>query len=214
MAVEDINVETMRGGLNDTDPANALKPDECEQADNIEFFFSMCGERRGGSASLSLTSSGLTTESLICHLSQWFPTNVPTLPEYIAIAATPGVTVKAARRNTAGTWSAITPSDAIDTAAPGIYNIVTQALDANNFIAYKSSNNRLHLITTASVWRVAGLAAPAAPTAADTGSGLFTGTRYYRVRYTEVSGSTVIRRSEPGPVLTFVPSKNRSATDS
>jgi hypothetical protein len=211
MAVPDIDVETMRGGLNDTDPANALKPDECVQADNIEFFASMCGERRGGSVSLSLTSSGLTAEALICHLSQWFPTNVPTLPEYIGIAATPGTSVSAARRDTAGTWHVLTPSDAIDTAAPGIYGIVTQALDANNFIAYKSANNRLHLITTGSVWRVAGLAAPAAPTAADTGSGSFTGTRYYRVRYTEVSGSTVVRRSEPGPVLTFVPSKTGAA---
>lgn len=211
MAVPDINVETMRGGLNDTDPANALSPDECVQADNIEFFFSMCGERRGGSVSLDLTGSGLDAESLVCHLSQWFPTNVPTLPEYIVLAATPGTSVSAARRDTSGTWHTLTPSDAVDTFAPGIFGIVTQALDANNFIAYKSAVNRLHLITTGSVWRVAGLSEPAAPTAADTGSGLFTGTRYYRVRYTEMSGAVVIRRSEPSPVLTFVPSKTGAA---
>lgn len=213
MAVPDINVETMRGGLNDTDPANALKPDECTQADNIEFFASMCGERRGGSVSLSLTSSGLTVESLICHLSQWFPTNVPTLPEYIAIAATPGVTVSAARRDTGGTWHVLTPSDAIDTAAPGIYGIVTQALDANNFIAYKSSADRLHLVDTSANWRRAGLSQPSAPTAANQGAVTpgYTSTRYFRVRYTVMSGSTVLRRSEPSAVLTFVPSGTAAA---
>lgn len=206
--VPDITIKSLRGGLNNTDPAQALHPDECTDATNVEFFASSCGERRLGCATISLTSSGLTVESNICHISQWFPTNVPTLPELIGIAVTPGVSVSCARRNTSGTWSAIIPSEVPTNMAPDVFGVVTQPLDANNFIAYRSSVDRLHLITTGSTWRKAGLAAPsAAPTAANTaGTGSFSGTRYYRVRYIEKSGSTVVRRSEPSATLTFTPS--------
>lgn len=203
-------ITSHRGGYNDTDPPNALNPDECTNALNVEFFDSLLGERRAGTATLDLTSSGLTTETHAVHISQWFPTNVPTLPEYIAISATPGASVKAARRNTSGVWSALSPNDAIDNAAPGIFAIVTQALNGKIFIAYKSAQNRLHCWDGTS-WRRVGLAAPSPPTGADTGTaGTFSGTRYYRIRITVMSGSTVLLRSEPSTVLTFVPSKTKN----
>jgi hypothetical protein len=41
----------------------------------------------------------------MCHISQWLPTNDPTLPELIAAAATPGSSIAFSRRDTGGSWS-------------------------------------------------------------------------------------------------------------
>ncbi len=203
--LDPIIISTLRGGVNDTDPAIALRDDECVKAENVEFFFSMCGERRGGCTPLDLTSSGLTAETTICHMSQWFPTNIVTAPEYIFVAATPGSSVSVARRDTSGTWHVITPNDAFTTSAPDIYQIVAQELDAKDFVAYHSSVDRLHLWDGTN-WIRAGLAQPAAPTAADTGSGNYGGLRYFRVRYVVMNGAIVVRRSEPSVSLSFTPS--------
>lgn len=201
----DIPITSLRGGLNATDPPQEIGTDECTQAENVEFFSSSLGERRKGCVPVSLTSSGLTVESNIAHISQWFPTNVITSPEVIAVASTPGVSASAARRDTGGTWHVLTPNDAINTSAPDVFGISTQSLDANNFISYHSGVDRLHLIDTTATFRRAGLAQPAAPTVATTGSGGYKGTRYFRVRYIIQSGSVIVVRSEPSLATTFTP---------
>lgn len=203
--MDPLALTSLRGGLNDEDPPMALLTDQCVQAENVEFVTALLGERRLGCTPLSLTASGLTVETTICHMSQWHPTNVVTLAEYIFVAATPSTSVSAARRDTGGTWHALTPNDAIDTAAPDIYQITTQALDAKCFIAYHSAQDRMHL-WDGTDWRRAGLAQPAAPTAANQGAGNYTGKRYFRVRYATLSGTTVLRRSEPSTSLAFTPS--------
>lgn len=202
----DIVISSLSGGLNDTDAPQDIENDECVQAENVEFFDGPCGNRRLGTTALDLTSSGLTSEAGIVHISQWFPTNVITLPEFIAVAATPSTSVSVGRRDTAGVWHTLTPSDAINNTAPDVFGITAQPLDANNFISYRSAQNRLHVLDTSANWRRAGLAAPAAPTAANQGSGSYNGKRYFRVRYVVMSGSTVLRRSEPSTSLAFTPS--------
>lgn len=202
----DIVISDLSGGFNDTDAPQDLEANECVLAENVEFFDAPCGQRRLGTTSLSLTSSGLTGEAGIAHLSQWFPTNSVTLPEYIAVAATPSTSVSVGRRDTSGVWHTLSPNDAINTSAPDIFGISTHALDENLFISCRTAQNRLHVLTTASSWRRAGLAAPAAPTAANQGSGGYTGKRYFRVRYTVMSGTTVLLRSEPSASLAFTPS--------
>jgi hypothetical protein len=199
-----LTMTTWRGGLNNTDPAIALADDECVTAENVEFFFSMLGERRGGCTPLSLTDSGLTAKTTICHMSQWFPTNVVTTPEYIFAAATPAASIVMARRDTSGVWHVLTPNDAATFDVPDIFRIMAQPLDAKNFIAYHSNTDRLHLWDGTSFIRT-GLAAPAAPTAATTGTGGYRGIRYFRVRYAVLSGSTVVRRSEPSASVLFTP---------
>lgn len=202
----DIAITSLEGGLNDTDPPQALKDNECVVAENVEFFNSSCGERRAGSVSLSLTGSGLDDESTMVHLSQWFPTNSATSAEYLAISATLGSTVSAARRDTTGVWHSITPNDAINSSAPNIYGIVAQALDANNFVAYKSLVDRLHILDNSGNWRAAGLAQPAVPTVANsTTAGGYRGPRYFRIRYTVMSGDVILRRSEPSDSTVFTP---------
>lgn len=206
-----ITIQSLRGGLNDTDPAHAIADDQCTAAMNVEFFNAMLGERRGGCTPLSLTGSGLTAEAEMAHLSQWFPTNVVTLPEYIAVACTVGVSVTLARRDTGGTWHTIVPGDAINTSAPDVFDIVSQPLDANLFLAYRSGQDRLHLIDNTGALARTGLAQPAAPSVADTGSANYTSVRYFRVRYTKMSGSVVLVRSEPSATTTFTPSGTGAA---
>lgn len=198
-------ISNLRGGLNNTDPLHMLQDDECAEAMNVEFFHSSMGERRLGSEAISLTSSGLTGQTVVVHLSEFFPTQSITAAELWAIAAVPGTSVAVGKR-TSGTWSSISPDDAILNAAPSIYNIVAQTLNGKHFFAYPSAVDFLHVWDGTNLRRV-GLAQPgAAPTGANEGAGTFSGTRYYRTREViQVSGITTVR-GEPSATLTFAPS--------
>lgn len=207
LQIPDVEIASLRGGLNDTDPPVALAQDECTKAENVEFFFSMLGERRGGLSTVDLTGSSLAAQSLAAHISQWFPLNDILNPEVIAISVTLNTSVQVSKR-TLGVWSDITPGDALTNTAD-IFLTNTQALNGKLHVAVHSAVDRL-MIWDGTNWRRAGLAQPNPPTAANNGSGSFTGTRYYRVRYTrQVSGKTVTR-SEPSTTLTFAPSGSGS----
>lgn len=201
-----LTISSLRGGLNDTDPAPLLANDQCTVANNVEFFHSSLGERRLGCEALSMTSSSLDDETVMVHLSEFFPTTSVSAGQLWGISATPGTSVSVAKRTT-GTWAAVTPDDAITTTAPNIYGIVTKSINGKLYFAYPSAKDRLHL-WDGTYLRGSGVGQPAAPTAANTaGPGAYAATiRYYRVRFVEVSGSTIVRRSEPSTALTFTPS--------
>lgn len=198
-------IASLRGGMNDTDPPSSIPEDMCVRADNVEFFNATFAERRAGCEPLDMTSSNLTSKIAVVHISQWFPTNQVTVPEYWALAATPGSAVIAAK-NIFTAWTVQTPNDSIDTSIPDVYHIVSQSLNGKFFWAYHSAVDRLH-VWTGSAWRRAGLAQPAAPTGANHGAGAYASTRYFRVRFIEknLSGQ-ILRRSEPSLSLTFTPS--------
>lgn len=209
-----LDINSLRGGQNDTDSPANIADDQCTNATNVEFFHSFLGERRNGCEAFSVTGSGLDDETKTVHLSQWFPTNDPKAAELWAITATPGTSVSVAKFSTAGVWAAVVPSDPIDNAAPDIYGVVTQALNGHLFFAYHSAQNRTH-VWDGTTLRRAGLSQPvAAPTAANTAAGgTYGGTRYFRVRYTtQVAGATTAR-SEPSAVRTFTPSGTNSGAD-
>lgn len=207
----DLTIRSLRGGMNNTDPPHALAEDECVLAENVEFFLSTCGERRLGCTAVDLTSASLTDEAAVVHIDQWLPTNNATIPEWWAVAVTPGTSISVAK-HLFSTWTPIAPNDAIDTSIPDVYNIDTQALGTLLFWSYRSAIDRLH-VWDGNVWRRAGLAAPVAPTAADHGAGTYATTRYFRVRYVEVNlASQVVRRSEAGPSLAFTPSGGGDGT--
>jgi|TARA_R110000744_G_scaffold42953_1_gene96504 hypothetical protein len=50
----DFSISSLRGGMNDTDPAISLPDDQCVLAENVEFFDSMLGERRKGTSAVTL----------------------------------------------------------------------------------------------------------------------------------------------------------------
>jgi hypothetical protein len=206
---EDLVIDDLRGGMNNSDPPHALADDECVLAENVEWFNSTLGERRAGTATVSLTSSSLGDETVVVHVSQWFPSNVPTLPEHWAISVTPGVSVSVARRYLS-VWNPVTPSDTIHNTVPDIYGIRSQALGGLLFWTYASDVDRLH-VWDGTTLRRTGLAQPSPPTGADTGSGSYATARYFRVRFVQLNiSSQAIRRSEPSTALTFTPSGSGS----
>lgn len=216
--MSDIVVDNLTGGMIDTDPPSSLQPNQVVYANNVEWFQSRIGERRGGCTPYPITGSTFDSYQGMVHLSQWFPANNQLSPEYWGVSATPGVSNVIARQiNPAGIWTPVTPVDGILSDVPSIYQIKSQTGPASVspggklFWAYHSNQDRLHVWdpNNGPTLRRTGLAAPAnAPTAVDEGVGNFSGTRYYRVRFVRQAGtgSQVSVRSEPSPVLTFTPS--------
>ncbi len=204
MPEKDLTISSLAGGQNDTSSPSELAEDQCVLAQNVEFFYSACGERRNGCGPLVLTSSGLTTEAIMVYVTQWFPSNNVLDPEFFAVSATPTVSIKWAKR-TAGVWAAVTPIDTPYTGIPDVYNIDTQSLNGKLFLAYRSAADRLH-VWDGTAMRRSGFATPVAPTSANEGVGTYTGNRYHRVRFVTMVGAVVTRRSEPGPSNLSIPS--------
>lgn len=204
---QDVVIESLRGGLNTTDPPNALRPDECTIADNVEWFHSTLGERRLGADAFDTTGLSLTDDEEIVFATRHFPTANEIDNELWVFIAEPGVSVRVGRYTGSG-WSIVTPSDAISPDTPYIYQMNAVSFNGNLFICARLADgaNRM-LLWDGTDLRLAGLAAPAAaPAVADEGVGTFTGTRYYRVRYAQLDGATIVRMSEPSDSTTFEPS--------
>lgn len=200
----DLSITTLRGGMNNTDPAIALPEDQCVLAQNVEFVASMLGERRLGTTEIDLPSF-LTDRDRITFLFRHLPTSDETAAELWALGVTGTATAKLGRKTTA--WSEITISDTPTLGGFAQYRWLAVPLHGKIHFFYKSNKDRPHVWDGTSMRR-SGMAAPtAAPTAADTaGAGSYAGARYARTREVVLSGTTVLRRSEPSPVLTFTPS--------
>lgn len=201
----DFLITSLRGGMNDTDPPIALPDDQCVLAQNVEFTLSTLGERRRGGSAITLTSSGLDTKTRVTFLHRYLPTTDESDAELWGFGHTDASTYALARKDTS--WHNVPFVDNPLLTSGAEYNFQAVNLHGKLFLAYKSAQDRLH-VWDGSTLRRAGLAPPtAAPTGANTGSGSFAATvRYYRVREIVQSGSTILRRSEPSPVLTFTPS--------
>lgn len=192
----DLTISSLRGGLNTDDPPSELKPDQCPEAMNVEFHTVPCGERRRGCVSINQGAYANTFDAYPL-LARHMPTSDEADAQlWVAgsLAGTPSFIYK----DTA--WHSVSPVDA------PTFSYFMRAVSFHNklFIGY-SSNDRLHVWDGTTLRRV-GLAQPVAPTGANTGVGTFSGTRYYRVRYTVQSAGVTLRRSEPSNSLTFAPS--------
>lgn len=200
-------IDNLSGGQNDTDPPTALAPTQCVLAQNVEFYQAPCGRRRLGSTAITVSSS-LTSKDAITFLHRHLPTGDESAAQLWAAAATIGNSVALAYKDTA--WHDVTFTDAPTNTGTYPYEFNAVSLHGKLFLAYKSAQDRLHVWDGTNLRRT-GLAQPAAPTAANTGAGTYSGTRYFRVRYTVQSGGVTILRSEPSSVLTFNPSGSGSA---
>jgi hypothetical protein len=198
---------SLRGGLDDTSPPITLADDACTLAENVEFVNSTLGERRRGCEAISLPTS--ISSDLTLDATTWMYRHLPENDEGEAElwTLTQSLTTTdhiLARRQVAG-WETIVPDDLIDVSDAQGHRMSAQTLHGNLFIAYKSTEDRLHVWDGTSLRRT-GLAEPDAPTGANQGAGTLDTTRYYRTRYIVMDGTTVLRRSEPSEVLTFTPS--------
>lgn len=206
-APSELIIDNLRGGMNETDPAFTLPPNQCPLMRNVELFSSACGERRLGCGPLSLTGSTLATQTVPVFVDQWLPDNDVLNPEFIAFAATPSVSVVGSAR-TSGVWADMTFTDAPVNTAPSIYNIRAKALNATLYLAYTSGVDRLHAKDAGSnAVRRAGLAQAAAGSAANSGgAGAYPATlRYYRWREVRQVGGVTVLRGEPSAITAFTP---------
>lgn len=195
----DVELNSLRGGMNNSDPAIALPDDQCVLAKNVEFVESMLGERRRGSLQIDTSSSDLAGKDRVTFLHRHLPTSDEADAELWALGVA-GAASALCRKTTS--WLTVVPVDAITLTDGYQYQLQAQTLHGKMFLAYKSAVDRLHVYVDG-VLRRTGVGEPAAPTAADSGgAGALTGTRYYRVRYIRMSGTTVQGRSEPSEILT------------
>lgn len=206
----DLLISSCRGGLNDTDPPLALPEDQCLVATNVEWTTSTIGERRMGAAAVDLTGSDLIGNDRITFLHRHLPTSDEADATLWALGVTGTASSDLCYKDT--TWHTVTPTDALTLTGGYQYQLDGQTLHGKLFLAYKSGQDRLHVWDGTSLRRC-GLSEPTnAPTAADSGgAGSLVGTRYYRVREVALSGTTVLRRSEPSPVLTFAPTGSNAS---
>ncbi|HYE17080.1 MAG TPA: hypothetical protein VEA69_01430 [Tepidisphaeraceae bacterium] len=197
----DLTILSLRGGMNNTDPAIGLPEDQCTLAQNVEFVDSLLGERRLGTSAITLPSF-LSARDRVTFLFRHLPTADDTAAQLWALGVTGTSTAKLGYKTTA--WTEVTISDTPTLTGLTQYRWQAVTLHGKIHFAYKSNVDRLH-VWDGTTMRRSGLAEPAAPTAANQGAGSINTVRYYRVRYIEKSGSTVLRRSEPSDVLTFDP---------
>jgi hypothetical protein len=206
----DLVIDDLRGGMNNSDPPHILPNNQCVLAENVEFVRSTLGERRRGMETVDITSSGFDLETVIVHIGNHLP-ELATMEETEAfgVAATDGASATIAYRQAgSASWTPITPDDAIDPDFPDTLRIQSQTLHGKWFVAYKSAQDRMHLWDGTDLRRMGLATVTGAPTAADSGgAGTFAiDDRAYRVRFIVMSGSEILLRSEPSGELAFTPS--------
>lgn len=205
----DLVVTTLRGGMNNTDPAIAIPDDQCVLAQNVEFVSSMLGERRLGTAAIALPSF-LSVRDRIPFGFRHLPTADETEAQCWLMGYTTSPSAATLGYKTTS-WTQVTISDTpvLTGFAPYQWQAVT--LHSKMHLCYRTDFDGMHTWDGTSLRRM-GLAEPDPPTAADSGgAGTLAGVRYGRIRIVTVSGTTVLTRSEPSTALTFTPGGSNAA---
>src|SRR5262249_50407578 len=156
-------ISDVSGGRNGYDPPWKLKPNECADAVDVEFWQAPLGRPRQGSVAIGMTFSAggpVTAGKKILWVERPVPGTDETAAELWAAddAATPIV----GRLAGATTWTAPTLKDAI---TGNVQDMCGASANGRLFIAYGSGQGRLHCWDGSTVRRT-GLAATAAPTVA------------------------------------------------
>lgn len=211
--MSDLTLTTFRGGVNTTDPPSELDKDQCVVMDNVELHLTSLGGKRKGHTPIDLGTANAfadTDMDAVTFLFRHLPSDDQTAAELWALTQSLDASDYALMRKTT-VWSEITPFDDI-VATTGL-GLRMSAVSFHNklFLGFKSDENRLHVWDGTSLRR-AGLRNPdSLSTPSNTGSGTFSGNRYYRIRWTVQSSGVTILRSEPSDVAAFVPSGSGSA---
>lgn len=210
----DFALDSLLGGMDDFTPISKQGKNTCAIAENVEFFYSTLGERRGGTTPVDLSSSTIPA-NVSLDAVVWMYWHTPTKNEsenelWIMTTDTdPGLTPHLFRR-VAGVWSAVAFFSVNDTpvmTGDDCYRIYGQSLHGKLFIAFRSLNDRLHVWDGTNL-RPVGLATTTAPGAANGGgAGAYAAIpRFYRTRFLARTGSVILRRSEPSDPVSITPS--------
>ena len=201
-----IVIGDLRGGRNGYDPPLAIRENECADAVNVDWYQSTLAHRRNGSSASTMTfSAGGPFTGKISSLYRHVPGTAPTAAEQWAVDSA----LVVGRKAGATTFAAPTLKDAL---TGNGWDVDFASIQGKMPMAYASGQTRLHLWDGSTVLR-AGLAATAAPTAANhaTGGTYAATLRYYRQRVTTQVSSVTTRRSEPSPSVSFTPSGSKLA---
>lgn len=187
-----------RGGVNEYDPPSLIPDDQVTAALNCDSWEGSLAHKRNGATALTLTfASGGPFTGIVGSLVRHVQAGDETAAELWAFDSA-GINGRLAG---ATTWTAPTFTDAVSDAK----GISGASIAGFLHLAYDSTQNRSHVWDAAlSKVRRTGLATPAAPTRAEMGAGGVSFTRYYRVRYVDVSGSDVRRLSEASAAATVI----------
>lgn len=199
-------------GRNGFDPPLRVAPPMVVEASNVLLYGGGLGTKRGGSTAITEGGTAPTGHNA---MFAFVPGQDLTVAELWIVDGS--ATTKILRGNTGSSSTAITLTnltliDAIS-ASPQIVSSAT--LNGKLYLAYKSGVNRIHVYdpgySTTTVRR-GGMGTPAAPTAANTGSGSYANTlRYYKVAFAEERAGVIIRLSELSPSVSFTPSGSGTA---
>lgn len=164
------------------------------EAENTGFFQQGALVQRFSASDQSLSGSGFT------GIVEWLARHVTNagVSETWAAANNSG-TAALAHKDTS-TWTPVSFSDTVNVS--NLRYMTADSLNGKFFINYDSDVNRAHCWTSTTLRRV-GFATSTAPTVAQLGIGAISATRYYRQRYIELSGTTVVRRSEASSSVTL-----------
>ncbi len=159
------------------------------EAENIGFSQLGAVVQRFGGTLQSLTGSGLT------GTINWSGRHITNAGVEELWLAADNAGVAALARRSSG-WAAVTFSDTV--VVSDLRYMHSASLNGKFFITYNSDVNRLHVWDGTSLRRV-GFAPATNVTVATLGGAGITADHWYRMRYIEMVGTTLVRRSEPSP---------------
>lgn len=213
MASRPLVISNLSGGRNGIDfPGSPGFPeDQCVEAVNVDFRFAGLGARRNGC--VDVTGSGGVFNAPIVSMFRHTP-GEETAGEVWAIEED-GTTPAIGRMASGGAWTSITGAPAFNAASEAA-KTTTVSFNGKLYFFYLdgTAKDRLKVYDPIlGVIRVVGIdPGTTAPTVADTGAGAYPAVlRYYRVRFLQVTGALVIRKSEPTPSVSFTPSGTGTA---
>lgn len=201
-----IVLDDFSGGRNGADPplGPTFGANQVTDAVNVDWYRTSGLRKRNGNTNISMTGSTFTGK--VSWLARHVPSTVEADAELWAIDDGAGAF---ARLDNSAAWTVPTVSD------PGpdglsLWEITSASLNGLFFIAYSPTVDRMHVYEAATntIRRTGINQGTSAPTAANGGgAGAYAAVlRYYRVRFVQVSGSTVVRRSEATSSVSFTPS--------
>lgn len=198
-------IADLRGGVNNSDSPTLIPPTQVVDARNVDLRDGALGSKRAGTEGIDLTDA--IFDSPVIALFRHTPTNSTGNDELWGIDENGNVD-----RRVGGTWQG--GVDAVNDFVvinADNYDANAVSLHGKLFIAAQGSEDRL-LVWDGTVLRWAGFAQPPDPTVADSAAaGSYSGTRYFRIRFTEqdADGNT-LRRSEPTNVVSLAPSGTKT----
>ena len=206
MAQKYLVISDLRGGRNGAEAPLSLPDSQCVEALNVDWYAGTLGRKRNGSADYvdTFAAGGNTPTGLISSLfyGAW---EYGSFAFCVDNAATPIVNWEGEGNR----WQDVNQGDAIATSPHAVNAVV---FNNRVYISYDSTVDRLHFWDYTSTldddkfYRV-GIATPAeAPTATNKGGGTQYGnTRYYKVAFLSLTGSTIDNRSELSASVTYDP---------